>query len=113
MLSGVTTVVIIDDSDGYRAIARDVLERQGLRVVGEAATGQEGVRVTEAERPDGVLLDMGLPDTDGRQVAVELARLTKPPRVLANSSEPETWDADFAVHDKCDLPELDLQKLLT
>lgn len=63
------TVLIVDDHPGYRAAARLVLEEEGFVVIGEAATGLEGVSEAARLRPQIVLLDIGLPDIDGVEVA--------------------------------------------
>ncbi|NUT56187.1 MAG: response regulator transcription factor [Thermoleophilia bacterium] len=63
------TVLIVDDHPGYRAAARTVLEMDGFEVVGESATGLEGVSEAARLRPQIVLLDIGLPDIDGIEVA--------------------------------------------
>ena len=73
------TVVIVDDHGGFRAMARRLLEDQGFEVVGEAADGEETLAAVDALRPQLVLLDVQLPDTDGFAVA----------RLLA-ASHPET-----------------------
>ena len=67
-----TTVLIVDDHPSFRATARMLLETDGWTVVGEAADGAEGIVAARALRPDLVLLDVNLPDTDGFAVASEL-----------------------------------------
>ena len=63
------TVLIVDDHPGYRAAARTVLEADGFEVVGETATGLEAVSEAARLQPQIVLLDIGLPDIDGVEVA--------------------------------------------
>lgn len=60
-----TTVVVVDDHAGFRAMAGALLTSGGFRVVGEAATGAEALAVVAALVPDVVLLDIQLPDIDG------------------------------------------------
>jgi DNA-binding NarL/FixJ family response regulator len=69
LMSMAHTVLIVDDHPGYRAAARAVLEADGFEVVGETATGLEAVAEAARLRPDIVLLDIGLPDIDGIEVA--------------------------------------------
>jgi DNA-binding NarL/FixJ family response regulator len=66
-------VVIVDDHEGFRTMARRLLEEDGFEVVGEAADGEAGYGAVEALRPQLVLLDVQLPDTDGFVLASRLA----------------------------------------
>jgi DNA-binding NarL/FixJ family response regulator len=66
-------VMVVDDHDGFRAVARRLLEADGWQVVGEAADGGTAIEAAAALRPDLVLLDIGLPDLDGFAVAERLA----------------------------------------
>jgi DNA-binding NarL/FixJ family response regulator len=82
----VRTLVIIDDDPRFRAQARDLLGADGFAVVGEAADGASGLETARSLQPDVILLDIGLPDRDGFEVARSLARLTPPPAVVLTSS---------------------------
>jgi len=77
--------LIIDDSAGFRASARLLLEADGFNVA-EAASGGAGIRVARELEPELVLLDIQLPDIDGFEVADRLARLERPPAVVLTSS---------------------------
>jgi DNA-binding NarL/FixJ family response regulator len=81
-----TTVLIVDDHDGFRESARALLEAEGFAVVGDAADGVEAVAKVARLRPDVVLLDVQLPDVDGFVVAGRLAAVPDPPRVVLISS---------------------------
>lgn len=80
-------ILIVDDHDGFRAVARAMLEDDGFDVVGEA-DGGSAVMATEALRPGIVLLDVHLPDSDGFSVSERLAALSPPPVVVLISSRP-------------------------
>jgi DNA-binding NarL/FixJ family response regulator len=76
-------VVLIDDHtvlrDGLKLLLS--LERD-LEVVGEAASGNEGVQVATAARPNVVVTDVGLPDIDGVEVTKQLRERVPETRVL-------------------------------
>jgi DNA-binding NarL/FixJ family response regulator len=81
-----TTIVIVDDDPRFRTQARDVLEADGFVVIGEAVDGASGLEAAQALRPDYVLLDIGLPDIEGFEVAKTLAVTGPPPWVVLTSS---------------------------
>lgn len=80
------TIIIVDDNAGFRRQARAVLEADGLSVVGESADGASGLAAARSLLPDLILLDIGLPDTDGFEVARLLAVDGPPPLVVLTSS---------------------------
>jgi DNA-binding NarL/FixJ family response regulator len=81
-----TTILIVDDDARFRAQARDVLEADGFVVIGEAADGASGLEAARVMRPDYVLLDIGLPDIEGFEVARAMAVNGPPPWVVLTSS---------------------------
>jgi DNA-binding NarL/FixJ family response regulator len=81
-----TTILLVDDHSGFRAQARRLLEADGYSVVGEAADGAAAMAAVRSLRPDLVLLDIGLPDADGFDVARSISRIETPPRVILISS---------------------------
>jgi DNA-binding NarL/FixJ family response regulator len=61
-------VVLADDTPEYRQLLRMILEQDGrFEVVGEAADGQEAVRITGQELPAAIVLDLAMPVMDGLQ----------------------------------------------
>jgi DNA-binding NarL/FixJ family response regulator len=81
-----TTILIVDDDPRFRTQARDVLEADGFVVIGEAVDGASGLEAAQTLRPDYVLLDIGLPDIEGFEVAKTLAVNGPPPWVVLTSS---------------------------
>jgi putative nucleotidyltransferase with HDIG domain len=61
------TVLVVDDSNVLRGILREELEAEGFKVLLTEA-GSEALDVVRDQRPDAVLLDVILPDTDGYEV---------------------------------------------
>lgn len=66
-------VLIVDDNQLFLETARDLLEREGLHVVGLAATTAQALQRTAELRPDIVLVDISLGDESGFDVARLLA----------------------------------------
>ncbi len=81
-----TSVLIVDDHPSFRASARMLLEAEGFDVVGEANDGLSALRAVQELRPDVVLLDVQLPDIDGREVAVRLSANGSAPAIVLTSS---------------------------
>jgi DNA-binding NarL/FixJ family response regulator len=69
----VRTLVIVDDHAGFRASARELLELDEFEVVGEAGDGAGALEVVARLDPEVVLLDIGLPDMSGFDVAERIA----------------------------------------
>ncbi|WP_028060483.1 response regulator transcription factor [Candidatus Solirubrobacter pratensis] len=66
-----TTAGICEDDDELRGVLRQALEREGL-AVRATASGTEAVRAFAERPPDVLVLDIGLPDADGRDVCQAL-----------------------------------------
>jgi DNA-binding NarL/FixJ family response regulator len=62
-------VLIVDDHEGFRRMARMLLTRDGYDIVGEADDGSSAISAARALRPEVILLDVQLPDMDGFEVA--------------------------------------------
>jgi DNA-binding NarL/FixJ family response regulator len=83
----VRTLVIVDDHAGFRMSARELLELDDFEVVGEAADGAAALAEVARLAPEVVLLDIGLPDMTGFEVAERIAgRATV---VLVSSRSPD------------------------
>lgn len=67
-------LLIVDDNAYFLEAARDLLEREGLAVVGVASTGDEAVERVEALRPDVALVDIDLGEESGFHLAERLGR---------------------------------------
>ncbi len=57
-------ILVVEDQEDNRRIMRDLLTDAGFEVI-EAVNGNEALSVTEAERPDLILMDLQLPELDG------------------------------------------------
>jgi two-component system, chemotaxis family, chemotaxis protein CheY len=58
-------VLIADDLRFIKIVLRDILEKSGFRVVGEASNGDEAIALYLDTRPDVVLMDITMPVMDG------------------------------------------------
>ncbi len=58
-------VLIVDDLTFIKMVLKDLVEKAGFRVVGEASDGEEALRLFEEKRPDIVLMDITMPKMDG------------------------------------------------
>ena len=89
-------VLLIDDDPSFCLLARRVLGASGLDVIGEADTAADGAAAAQRLRPDAILVDVGLPDRDGVNLAGELSALPWGPRVVLCSSDPDAIKPDAA-----------------
>ncbi len=69
-------VLVIDDDEDHRILAREILEREGHRVE-VAVDGQDGLRRFGKNRPDVVLTDIHMPGLDGHAV-IEALKVLHP-----------------------------------
>lgn len=74
-------VLVVDDEAQIRRFLRISLEAGGYHVH-EAGTGKEGVFIAAKVRPDLIVLDLGLPDTDGIEVVKQLREWTQTPIII-------------------------------
>ncbi|HEX9427004.1 MAG TPA: response regulator transcription factor, partial [Candidatus Polarisedimenticolia bacterium] len=65
-------ILIADDHLIVRQGVRALLEREGMRVVGEARDGHTAVRMARELRPDIAVLDLGMPSLNGIDAAREI-----------------------------------------
>ncbi len=86
-------VVIVDDDRRFRALARRMLVADGVDVVAEAENGTDALAGMAAWRPDVVLLDIGLPDIDGVDVARRLGSAPDAPAIVLISTRDVEYGA--------------------
>jgi two-component system KDP operon response regulator KdpE len=78
------TILVIDDEPQIRRVVRNTFQAAGAKVV-EAATGREGIDRAAAERPDLIILDVGLPDIAGTDVCREIRKWAGVPIVVLSA----------------------------
>ena len=64
-------ILVVEDTEDNRQIIRDLLTNAGYELI-EALTGEEGVAMAAANRPDLILMDMQLPILDGYEATRRL-----------------------------------------
>ena len=79
-------ILIIDDEPQIRSAVKNALREVADRI-GEAATGAEGLTAAVTERPELVVLDLGLPDSAGVDVCRELRRLLVAPIIVLSARQ--------------------------
>lgn len=85
------TLLIVDDNDDLRTELADLLASGGEFTVHQAADGAAGVLAALESRPDLILLDVDLPDINGREVCRELrARQVACPVIMLTAADTET-----------------------
>lgn len=81
-------VLVVDDENSIRRYLRAALSAQGFTVY-EAANGEEAVNAVLNNRPDIIILDLGLPDFDGIEVTRRLREWSKTPIIILSVREAE------------------------
>ncbi len=81
-------ILVVDDEAQIRKFLRIALEAHGLRV-SEAASGAEGVAKCAAEQPELVILDLGLPDQDGKSVISRIREWSEVPILVLSVRQAE------------------------
>jgi DNA-binding response OmpR family regulator len=84
----VPKVLVVDDAPEIVRIVRDYLEHAGFSVV-TASNGLDAVRLARTERPDLIVLDLGLPGRDGLDVTRDLRRESSVPIVMLTARTDE------------------------
>lgn len=76
-------VILVDDHAVVRAGLKAVLGgARDIEVVGEASNGREAVALAERVKPDVAVMDLSMPEMDGREATVEIVKKELPTRVL-------------------------------
>jgi two-component system KDP operon response regulator KdpE len=89
MTEPTVNVVLIEDEKQIRRFVKAALEAEGVSVH-EADTGQRGLIEAATRKPDLVIVDLGLPDTDGLDVIRELRSWTDLPVIVLSARSQES-----------------------
>ena len=83
------TILVVDDEAKIVQLVRDYLEHAGFRVL-VAASGKAALTLARSEKPDMVILDLGLPEMDGLDVTRTLRKDTNVPILMLTARGEET-----------------------
>ncbi len=78
------TLLVIDDEPQIRRVVRNAFKESVARCL-EAATGAEGIDLAASERPDLIILDLGLPDVVGVDVCREIRKWSAAPILVLSA----------------------------
>ena len=84
-------MLIVDDDAEFLALVGRIVSELGVGVVVTAANAAQALQVAEESRPVAALVDIGLPDRGGIELAYQLAELPWRPRVVLTSSDSEAF----------------------
>jgi DNA-binding response OmpR family regulator len=85
----VKTILVVDDEPKITQLVRDYLERAGFRVR-IAHDGRSGLSLTKTEKPDLIVLDLGLPQMDGLDLTREIRRNSSVPIIMLTARSEES-----------------------
>ena len=81
-------ILVVDDEPKITRLARDYLEKHGFRVL-TASDGQSALTIARREKPDLIVLDLMLPNIDGREVCRILRRESDVPIIMLTALSEE------------------------
>jgi len=90
-------VLIVDDHDLFRSGLRNLLEEQGVHIIGEAAAGQEALHIVREVAPDVVVMDLNMPGMSGVEATRHISSVAPLTRVLMLTISDEDNDVIDAI----------------
>ena len=90
-------VLVVDDHDLFRTGLKNLLQEQGVNVVGEAENGENAIRLTSDVAPDVVIMDLNMPGLGGVETTRRLSSLAPLTRVVVLTISVDDEDVMSAV----------------
>ena len=79
-------VLIVDDAAFMRMMIKDILEKNGYEIVGEAPNGAVEVEMYQKEKPDVVTMDITMPDVDGIEAVKRIKAIDPGAKIIMCSA---------------------------
>jgi CheY-like chemotaxis protein len=80
-------ILIVDDDTGFLDLAAELLAERGFDVLAKAVDADQAVAAATRECPDGILLDINLPERDGFATAAALSLACPSARIVLTSAD--------------------------
>lgn len=85
-------VLIVDDAAFMRLALKNILDKNGFEVIGEATNGLEAINKYNALKPDIVTMDISMPDMDGVEALTEIMKFDPSAKIVMISAlGHESW----------------------
>jgi len=92
-----TRVLLVDDHDLFRTGLRNLLEEQGVQVVGECDNGTDALRAVREVAPDVVVMDLNMPGISGVEATRQISMIAPLTRVLVLTISDQDSDVMDAI----------------
>ncbi len=90
-------VLLVDDHDLFRAGLRNLLEDQGLQIIGECTNGTDALRAVRELAPDVVVMDLNMPGISGVEATRQISMIAPLTRVLVLTISDQDADVMDAI----------------
>ncbi len=79
-------ILVVDDAVFMRMMLKDILEKNGFEIAGEAANGLEAIEVYKETKPDLVTMDVTMPEMDGLDALKEIKKFDPTAKIIMCSA---------------------------
>ena len=80
------TIMIVDDAAFMRMMLKDILQKNGFNVIGEAENGAVAIEKYKELQPNLTIMDITMPEMDGLQSVKEIRKLDSKARIIMCSA---------------------------